>query len=406
MEIVQMEAMAVARINGKMISWALRRSGASLDSLASKKLTLQKLAAWVSGEEFPSEGQAEDLADRLGIAYPMLFMPTVPPDEPIKIPDLRTLDGRSLRNPSSGLLEVLDSTRARQKWFREQMEEAGLDPLPFVGKFSLASDPSSVADDMRDALMIDALRTHESSDYEAFLKTLITRSESLGILVMRSAVVGHASRRPLSVKEFRGFAFPDDLAPVVFINDSDAKAAQIFTLAHEIAHVWIGAPGISGRAPNEEGNSLNTVERFCDSAAAEFLAPEREFRSLWKPSHPLDRNMFGASRHFNVSTLVALRRARDLRLLTLSEFFAKVNEQYDAYRRREREKLKKESQQKEGKKKSGNFWNSFEIRNGRTFNATVVKALREQRATYAEAGSLLGINPGAASRYMQRMSAG
>jgi Zn-dependent peptidase ImmA (M78 family) len=399
-----MEDMAVAKINGKMISWALRRSGATLESLATKKLTPDRLAAWVSGKDFPSEGQAEELADKLNIAYPMLFMQIEPADEPIKVPDLRTFDGQPLRNPSSGLLEVLDSTRARQKWFRQEMEETERTPLPFVGKFSLSSDPLLVAEDMRSVLDIGSLRENESSDYEAFLKSLVTKAETLGVLVMRSAVVGHASRRSLSTKEFRGFALPDVFAPVVYINDTDAKAAQIFTLAHELAHVWLGAPGISARSPNEEGDSLNKVETFCDATAAEFLVPSQELLSLWRLSQSLDANMFGASRHFNVSTLVILRRAKDINLLDPGEFFAKVSQQYEGYKRREKEKLKKNSQQEAKKKRGGNFWNSFEIRNGRTFNATVVKALREQRTTYAEAGTLFGINPGAASRYVQRLS--
>ena len=91
--------MATARINRKIISWALRRSGADIESLASTKLTLERLKTWEQGTAFPSEGDAKKLADMLGIAYPMLYMEEVPPDEPIKIPDRRTIDGRPLRNP-------------------------------------------------------------------------------------------------------------------------------------------------------------------------------------------------------------------------------------------------------------------------------------------------------------------
>jgi Zn-dependent peptidase ImmA (M78 family) len=399
-----METMAIARINGKIISWALRRSGASIESLATKKIPPAKLLLWESGVEFPSEGDAETLAVRLGIAYPMLFMESVPPEEHLKIPDRRTFDGRPLTNPSLELLDVLDSTRARQAWYRMEMEASGTGPLAYVAKFTVNASPSVIAADMRTAFKLDSSARHEITEYEDFLKTLVSRAEDLGILVMRSAVAGHASRRTLQVKEFRGFALPDPLAPVVFINDTDAKAAQIFTFAHEIAHIWIGASGVSDRTPNEKGSSSNLVETHCDAIAAEFLSPEREFRSFWQPSRSLDSNMFAAARHFNVSSLVILRRAKDLNLLDSSVFFAKVDEQYEGYRRKEREareKLAKASK----KKKGGNFWNSFEIRNGHKFNISVADAVKSQRATYAEAGSLFGINPGAAARYLQKLGA-
>lgn len=225
--------------------------------------------------ESPHEGQAEALSKRLGIAYPMLYMAHVPPDEPIKVPDLRTFDGRPLTNPSPALLDVLDSTRARQNWYREEAKEIGGESLAFVGKFSASDSVAKIVFDMRSTFDIGASIKRGSSDYESFLKTLVAKAEDLGILVMRSAVVGHATRRKLNTKEFRGFALPDPLAPVVFINDNDAKAAQIFTLAHELAHVWLGASGISDRPPDEKGASANPIDIKCDhSAEKEGAKPE------------------------------------------------------------------------------------------------------------------------------------
>lgn len=393
--------MAVARINGKIISWALRRSGASLESLATGKVTPQRIAAWAKGEEFPSESQAEDLADRLGIAYPMLFMSNVPPDQPLKMPDLRTSGGQPLRNPSPGLLKVLDVTRARQDWYRAEAKETNQATLTYVGQFGRDVDASIVAAHMRTLFNIDPDARREFANYEDFFKHLVSKAEELGVLVMRSAIAGHATRRILDVKEFRGFALPDQYAPVVFINDNDAKAAQIFTFAHEVAHIWLGAPGISDRPPNDKG-SANSVEIKCDAIAAEFLVPEHELIAFWNTDNSLDKNLWRASKHFNVSSLVILRRAKDLDLISRHVFFIKVNEQYDNYKRIEKEKVDKA---KKGQKSKGNFWNSFEIRNSRRFNNAVVSAVKQQRTTYAEAGILFGINPAAASKYFQKIDA-
>jgi Zn-dependent peptidase ImmA (M78 family) len=391
-----MEDMAVAHINGKIISWALRRSGASLESLATTKVSLDRLKRWESGEEYPSEGQAEKLADRLGIAYPMLYMPTVPPDEPLKTPDLRTVDGRALKKPSLGLMTVLDTSRARQNWYRDELIEAGKEPLPFVSRFNLSDSAQAIAANMRSEFKSDDMEAH---GYEELLKSLVVRAEEIGILVMRSTIVGFATARKLSVSEFRGFVLLDAFAPIIFVNDNDAKAAQVFTFAHELAHIWIGSSGVSDRDPEDKTSSRNPIEAKCDAIAAEFLVPKSALMSYWNPSSNIDLNVANASRTFNVSSLVILRSAKDLNLISNTFFFAKVHEQYEGYKKRE-----KEGRVKEGRKKrtGGNFYNSFEIRNGRKFNAAVASAVREQRATYAEAGALFGISPGAASRYIEQ----
>lgn len=394
-----MDDMAVAQINGKIIPWALRRTGASLESLATTKVSLDRLKKWVSGDEYPSEGQAEDLADRLGIAYPMLYMATVPPDEPVKTPDLRTLDGRAVRKPSLGLLTMLDSTRARQNWYREELIELDKEPLPFVAKFSLHDPAHTIAADMRAEFKSDSSSVR---GYEELLKRLVVRAEELGILVMRSSIVGFATTRKLSVSEFRGFVLLDAFVPIIFVNDNDAKAAQVFTLAHELAHIWIGASGISDRDPEDRNSSKNPIEAKCDAIAAEFLVPETGLLSHWNTALSLDSNVVNASRGFNVSSLVILRRAKDLNLITNSVFFTKVHEQYEGYKRHEKEVRERDARKK---KKGGNFYNSFEIRNGRRFNTAVANAVKAQRTTYAEAGTLFGIAPGAASRYIEKMGA-
>jgi Zn-dependent peptidase ImmA (M78 family) len=393
--------MVAAHINGKMLTWARQRAGFEFDRLAKGSVTAQKLKAWETGDEYPTQAQAMAIAQKLGISYAMLFMPTVPPPDNPPIPDLRTFNGQQLTNPSLDFRDVLNSTLIRQDWVRDERRDRGEKPLDYVGRFTVSSDPKKVAADMRQALDLAPQDRAACTNFEAFIKHLVARAEDIGVLVMRSAIVGHDTHRKLDVSEFRGFALSDATAPVVFINDSDAKAAQVFTLAHELVHIWIGADGVSDRRPNLQKESTNTIEVFCDKVAAELLVPEAEFAKVWRDG-PLMSSARATAQHFRVSTLVALRRARDLNRIPFDSFIEAVNVEYARFRDIDR---KKREEQKKKETSGGNFWASFEIRNGKALNSAVVKALSTSRATFTEASTLLGLNIGSTIRYLRRVGA-
>jgi Zn-dependent peptidase ImmA (M78 family) len=390
--------MVTAHINGKMLAWARERAGMEPEILAKGSVTAKKIKAWELGEEFPTQNQAMAIAQKLGVSYAMLFMPVVPPPDNPPIPDLRTICGQQLTNPSLAFRDVLNTTMIRQDWVKDERLEQGAKALRYVGRFEIKTDPKTVAADMRNVLALSPSDRADCLDFEAFIKHLVARAEDVGVLVMRSAIVGHDTHRKLDVNEFRGFAMSDSIAPVVFINDADAKAAQVFTVAHELAHIWIGANGVSDRRPNQQDDSTNAIEVFCDKVAAEVLVPEAEFARVWRNGETL-ASARATAQHFRVSTLVALRRAKDLDRITFNSFMDAVNAEYARFRELDRRKREK---QKEKEKSGGNFWASFEIRNGKALNTAVVNALASSRTTFTEAATLLGVNIGSTLRYMRR----
>jgi transcriptional regulator with XRE-family HTH domain len=233
--------MAVAYINPQTLRAARERLGVGLEKLATKTYPVEKLAAWEKGDHFPTEDQAQWLADRLGVPYLVLFLDTLPNLDNIPLPDLRarTVSRELPRKPSRDFIDTVNTAMRRQDWYRDYQRESNAHSLPFVGGFSQNDSPSTVAADIRTRLQLTPQFRRATGSWEEFNRSFIRQAEAVGVLVMRNGVVGHANQRKLDTNEFRGFASCDVLAPLVFINDRDARAAQNFTLAHELAHIWL-----------------------------------------------------------------------------------------------------------------------------------------------------------------------
>lgn len=396
--------MNVAYINPKIITWALARLKKNPEEIATNTMPAEKIRAWERGEHYPTEPQAEVLATKLRIPYLVLFLSTPPPAEAVPIPDLRTRSGRSVTKPSADFIEVINGALIRQDWFREQRKSSGASKLNFVGRFGINDSVPEVAASMRSVLRVNNDFRSACRSWEDFLRRFIQQAESVGILVMKSGVVGHANQRRLNVKEFQGFALSDPLAPVVFINDCDAQAAQIFTLAHELAHIWIGETGISNaRLVNRSLTDLAVIERFCNQVAAEFLVPEKSLKVSWQSRLEPRQNIERIIRFFRVSSLVALRRAYDLKHLEYGVFKRLMQDEYAKLKAIEEKNRKKQAERQ--KRLAGDFWATFRLRSSTLLAKTVAAKLRNASLTYSEASSLLGVSISTVERFLQRESA-
>lgn len=374
-----------APITPAVLQWARARRGMTLTDLQKKlRVSANEIGAWERGTAQPEYAKAQQLARALRIPFGFLFLPNRPADD-IPLPDLRTRHDQKPEAPSAELLEVVNDVMRRQEWYREYAEENGMSPLPFVRKYSISSGSSTVADAMRDALQVTEATRLECKSLESYLTQLTRSAESAGILVMRSGVVKHDTSRPLSAHEFQGFALCDDLAPVIFINLQDVAAARIFTFAHEAAHLWIGASGISAPGWITEDISAadaQRIERFCHSVAAELLVPREELLEMW-PQDSAGQVLTLAgqfARHFWVSRLVVLRRAFELNLLERNEFFAAIQQIG---------RPEKPPKRAEG---GGNPWNTVPARNSVRFTDSVLAALRERRLMHTDAATLLSVS--------------
>ena len=230
---------------------------------------------------------------------------------------------------------------------------------------------------MRAALGFSIEERRRMPTWTDALRRFIEQADRLGVLVMVSGVVGSNNRRTLDPREFRGFALSDDLAPLVFINGADTKAAQMFTLAQELAHVWLGQSALSDIDPASAPS--HRVEIWCNQVAAEFLVPLEEFRTEYRQPAGLQEECGRLARFFKVSTLVILRRLHDAGVMSRDDLWQAYDEEVARLRAIPRAS-------------GGDFYLAQAVRVSKRFARALVVSTLEEQTLHRDAFRLLGFS--------------
>lgn len=332
---------------------------------------------WVEGDLQPTLNQLSSFAKATRTPFGYFFL-LEPPNVTLPIPYFRTIDNQVYTRLSADLIETVQTMQRRQAWLREYLIESGESPRPFVASVNLRTEIKDTADEIRSVLQIKGNWAKGHTTWTAALRELINRVDEAGILISISGIVGNNTRRKLSVEEFRGFVLVDEYAPLAFINGSDGKAAQMFTLAHELAHVWLGSSAAFDLRELRPADSDN--ELWANQVAAEFLVPENSLRQIWNTLRQKKDPFQAVARHFKVSEIVAARRALDLSYINRNQFL----EFYRIYLSKQRSQGKKS--------KGGNFFASQNLRIGRRFGEAVVSAIHGGKLLYRDAYRLTGLH--------------
>ncbi|MGD2110012.1 MAG: ImmA/IrrE family metallo-endopeptidase [Phycisphaerae bacterium] len=380
-------------VKPELIDWAIARSRLPADELAQ---AFPKLDAWKSGERRPTFKQLERFATKTMTPFGYFFL-DAPPEEKLPIPDFRTVGDTPIDRPSPNLIETIQAMQRRQEWMREYVIEEGHDPLEFVGSGANIHNEVSLAARIRKTLGLTADWAEAHKTWEDALRRLRNSAEQIGVLVATSGVVRLNNHRQLDPQEFRGFVFCDAYAPLIFINGADYKSAQMFTVAHELAHLWVGKDSLFNlirMMPHRD-----VAERFCNQVAAELLVPRHKLAERWAAVKATDRRFHTLAQSFKVSPIVAARRALDLKLISKGEFFTFYEKDQDEWRTI-RAKEKEKAKQKKG---GPDFYDVQDIRLSRKFAYAVVRAVREGRLLYREAYQLTDLRGETFSRYANRV---
>ena len=356
-----------------MLTWARERASLTIPSLAKK---FPKLAEWEVGPARPTLKQLEAYAKATHAPIGFFFLEE-PPKERVPIPDFRTVANARIDRPSPELLDTVYICQQRQEWFRDFARSVQMDPLTFVGSVTLQRAPAEVAPLLRHALGFDVLERRQIPTWVDALRQFIEQADAVGVLVMCSGVVLNNNRRRLDPDEFRGFAMSDPLAPLVFVNGADTKAGQMFTLAHELAHIWLGQSGVSDMDAAHVPD--NEIERWCNQVAAELLVPLADLQRDYNPTADLHEETQRLARLFKVSTLVILRRIRDAGGLTWEELWAASDEELARLLALARGS-------------GGDFYLTQAARVGKRFARALVASTLEGNTLYRDAFRMLGFS--------------
>jgi Zn-dependent peptidase ImmA (M78 family)/transcriptional regulator with XRE-family HTH domain len=366
-------------ITPSILQWARSRVGQSVPSLAGKiAVKPEKVSKWESGDALPSFNQVQKLASALHIPYGYFFLDE-PPLEVLPIQDFRTVGDKPLRSISVELREIVNDVLRKRDWYHSYLKEVDAPSIDFVGRYNKLTADKIIIDDILSTFDLSIADRKHIKNNDDFIAQICKRLDKKGVWVMRSSLVKSNTHRRVEASDFRGFAICDDLCPIIYINNDDARAARVFTLIHELVHLWIGESGISNYALNARTDlECIAIERKCNSVAAEILAPLDYVKGRWSVRLSLRENSEIIAQELKVSSLVIARRALEAGIVGWDEF----NSYYALL-----EVLWKRSDDDQGG--FGDYYANLKNANGQAFVRAVVRSVMSDETLFLDGQRLL-----------------
>lgn len=358
-------------MNYQILNTYFQNSDVSLEEMEKKVST--NFNQFLSGEKQPSYNQLVKIAKQLDIPVGLLLInKTVA--KPIPELKFRTINSDHLANPSNYLLDTINEIKDKQSFLRGQIE----DELDFIGNMSIKENYLTVANSIRSKLLLEKTYYMSVTKRTQF-NFLRAKVNELGVLVFLNGKVKDSSRKKLNIKEFRGFVLRDKKAPIIFINQQDDLNGRIFTLIHELTHLFInGDDEILGTQRMDK--EFDKTEAFVNRVTSEILVPNENFLDECQVNTDIDN----LADKFKVSKFVIVRKLLDNKLISQVEYKKIVGEltkSYEEYKERE----------KQQKSDGGNYKNNLRFRIDKMFISYVENALNNQQISFTDAYNIIGV---------------
>ncbi|MCI0448162.1 MAG: XRE family transcriptional regulator [Chlorobi bacterium] len=368
-----------AIVNSEVIKWARITAKMSIEEVAAKlPCRPVKIEEWENDVDYPTIRQAERLAQIYRRPLAVFYLPSPPKDfETLK--DFRRTDKSG--EYSTALTFIIRDIQERQIWIRDFLIEQNEDGLSFLGNFSIENSVNDIANDIKKVLEIE-----ENIGTDKILKYWIDKVESKRIFVSLANNVH--TRMKLSIDEVRGFAIYDNVAPFIFINTEDTENGMLFTLAHELAHIWIKQSGVSNVEFRESNvDFYEPLEVFCNEVAAELLLPLNMVKDYFKNVKITIDVIDAFANKMHVSPFSVSVRLLKNGYIPTSVF----NEYKKIFKERYEKHLENKLQKKKKQKGGGDFYRDQIKKNSRAFTFLIYDSYREGIVNSYEASSLLHI---------------
>ncbi len=368
-----------ARVTPSVMKWA--RESAKLDpATAAKKIgrSEDEIVQWERGEKMPSFAQARKASEVYRRSLAVFYLPE-PPYEFDSLKDFRQLPQETSRVWSPELALLIRQVHAKQEWLREYLIEEGIENGPFIGLASLQTPAAELAVTIRKTLELPLKKQMACGSPREALNLWIDHAEYCGISICRQGGI--------ESEEARGFILTDKYAPFIYINSNDSYAGRLFTLVHELVHLWLNQPGISNlgdlrRLRSEEAR----IERYCNRVAADTLVDKSLMVGYWadrNTDEDLRDQISGVAKKFAVSAEVIARRLLDMNKITEIDYISLrrfYGEQWAEKRRRQKAQAK-----------GPPYALRMALANGHQFARTVMGAYKLGRISGRDASNLLHV---------------
>ena len=382
------------KVNPAIMVWARETAGLSQAEAArklgfqdsSRSSAVEKLVLIEIGQKEPSRSRLVKMAGQY--RRPLLtFYLSKPPQKSNRGVDFRTLP-QSEHSSEEALLDALiREIRARQSMVRVIMEdEDEAEVLPFVGSHRIEDGRAAVLKSLQALLGVSTADYHAQRNASVAFALLRRRAEEAGIFVLLKGDLGNYETA-FETSVFRGFSIADEVAPLIVINDQDARSAWSFTLLHETVHLLLGHTGISA------SNAENKIEQFCNDVAGEFLLPARDLdRLTFENGNELKaatEAINALANKLNVSSAMVAYRAYRSDLIS-QETYTRLRTLFRQAWQRERERRREHARKQKG---APNFYTVRRHRLGNRIIGLVDHMMAADALSTSKAAQILGVKP-------------
>lgn len=373
----------VENVNPNVLVWARETAHLRVDDIPQSTIKREKLLKIEAGEEFPTLAQLEKLAKKYERSLYTLMEQNIPQDDYRVIPFFRRQEKTTY---NSSLALFIRDIQKKQDWARNYLLSEGYDDLDFVGSISLNSDVKNAARDIKAKLELPSFSNFRNND--EYLKGIKDNLERNHIFV--SVTGSNNPKMSIDLEDAQGFAIVDKIAPFIFVNTKNTTNAKVFTLIHEVAHLFLNESGISEdpikfRVPECREDE---VENFCNTIASEVLMPEETFRFEFNRAQNLDLNgkVKNLSTHFLVSELAVCVRLWKLNLISYEvyqDIYTRIQAEINVYLKASRKKQKES--------KGGNYYAMMRSKNGNLLSQIAFYAYKENKVLGTDLYNILKI---------------